>query len=124
MLAKSMNAEELARELLSVLSTTYGIKSDMLLATTRDRASVNNLAMNAVSIVYPFAVDIGCCAHTLNHMDEKFNTPTLTEFVHNWINLFSHSPKAKLLVTSRLKHGYLLCYTMVEQMGSYQNDHA
>ena len=44
MLAKCMNAEELAREVLSV----YGIKSDKLLATMRDRSSVNNSAMNTI----------------------------------------------------------------------------
>ena len=75
----------------------YGIKSDLLLVAMRDHSSVNNLAMNTNSIVYPLVVDVGCFAHTLNHVGEKFNIPTLSEFVHSLITLFSQSPRAKLL---------------------------
>ena len=102
MLSKSMTGEQLAREVLTVVSTTYGIKSEQILATMRDRSSVNNSAMNTISIIYPYLVDIGCISHTLNHVGENFKTPILTEFIHSWINLFSHSPKAKLLWKSRV----------------------
>ena len=102
MLAKSLKGEELAREVLAVLSTIYGIPSDLLLATMRDCSSVNNTAIKTISIIYPVSVDVGCFAHTLNHVGEKFVSPTLTDFVHNWINLFSHSPKAKLQWRTRV----------------------
>ena len=96
-LAKSMTGEEVARELINVLSMRYGITSDRLFATMRDRASVNNLAMQTVKVVYPLMVDIGCFSHTLDHVGEKFVTPTLKEFLHLWISLFNHSPKARVL---------------------------
>lgn len=96
-LAKSMTGEEVARELINVLSMRYGITSDRLFAAMRDRASVNNLAMQTVQVVYPLMVDIGCYSHTLDHVGEKSATPTLKEFLHLLISLFIHSPKARVL---------------------------
>ncbi len=37
----------------------YGIASGSLVVTMRDRASVNNLAMSIVKIMYPQALDVG-----------------------------------------------------------------
>lgn len=102
MLSKSMTGQEVARELISVLSMTYGVRSELLLAAMRDRASINNLAMQTVSVVYPMLVDIGCFSHTLDHVGENFKTPILTDFMHSWISLFSHSPKTRLLWKSRV----------------------
>ena len=42
-LAKSMTGEELARQLISTLSATYGVQPNTILATMRDGASVNNV---------------------------------------------------------------------------------
>ena len=92
MLSKSMTGQEIARELISILSVTYGVHSHLLLASMRDRTSVNNLAMQTVNVVYPQLIDIGCYSHTLNHVGDNFQTPTLTDFMHSWIALFSHSP--------------------------------
>ena len=41
LLAKSMSAEELARELILCLSTELGITGDRLIASMHDRVSVN-----------------------------------------------------------------------------------
>jgi hypothetical protein len=97
MLAKSMKGEEIAREPISVLSATYGIGSGFLLAAMRDGASVNNVALSTLKVVYPQLVDVGCYSHTINHVGERFSTPTLSEFLTAWILLFSHSPKTRLL---------------------------
>jgi hypothetical protein len=94
MLAKSMKGEEIAREPISVLSATYGIGSGFLLAAMRDGASVNNVALSTLKVVL---VDVGCYPHTINHVGERFSTPTLSEFLTAWILLFSHSPKTRLL---------------------------
>lgn len=59
MLAKSMKGEEIAQELICVLSTTW-IATDHLLAAMRDRASVHSVTMRTVQIVYPQVLDIGC----------------------------------------------------------------
>ena len=96
-LSKSMSGEEIARELISTLSVCMGIAPSFLLATMRDKASVNNLAMRTISVIYPNAIDIGCCSHALDHVGEKFHTPTLNTFSSLWIMLFSHSPKSKVL---------------------------
>ena len=72
--AKSLTGEEVARQLISTLSTNYGISSDMLLAAMRDRASANYVAIGTLSIVYPKLLDVGCFSHTLDHLGEKLST--------------------------------------------------
>ena len=42
-----MTGEEIARELINVLSVEYGISSDRVLASMRDRASANGVTYNA-----------------------------------------------------------------------------
>ena len=96
LLAKSLTGEELARQLIVCLSTELGISSDMLLASMRDRASVNSAAMRTLSIVFPKVFDIGCFSHTLDHVGEHLKTPILDEFMKVWIGMFSRSPKTKL----------------------------
>ena len=51
LLAKSLTGEEVARLLISTLSTDLGISSNLLLAGMRDRASVNNVAIRTLNIV-------------------------------------------------------------------------
>ena len=96
-LAKSMTGEEVARELINILSVTLGIKSELLVAAMRDRASVNNVALRTTTFIYPLVLDVGCIAHTLDHVGEKFRTSVLSSFVMLWISLFSHSPKCRLV---------------------------
>ena len=97
LLAKSLTGEELAHQLIVCLSTELGIKPDLLMAAMRDRASVNSVAMRTLSIIFPSVLDIGCFSHTLDHVGENFKTPILDEFINVWINMFSRSPKTKLL---------------------------
>jgi len=97
MLYKSLCGEEVARELISVLSVTYGVRSSNLLASIRDRALVNNVAMRMLKVVYPLIVDVGCFSHTTDHVGGCIDTPTLNEFITSRISLFSHSPKTRLL---------------------------
>ena len=66
-----------------------------------DRVSANNVAMSTVKVLYPEVFDVGCFSHTLDHVGEKFKTPTLDEFVTAWITLFFHCPKAKLAWRAR-----------------------
>ena len=63
LLAKHMNGEEVAREVLSVLSIELGIQSSDLLAGIRDRAAVNNVAMRLISVMCPTVLDVGCFSH-------------------------------------------------------------
>ena len=68
MLSKSLSGEEIARELISVLSVSFSIGSSDLLASMRDRASTNNVAMQTLKIVYPSLVDVGCFSHIIDHV--------------------------------------------------------
>lgn len=97
MLAKSLCGEEAAREILTILSTDLGISSSQLIATIRDCASVNNMAVRTLTIMYPLAIDIGCFSHTLSHVGEKFKVPNLDKFMKYWKLIFKHSYKCRLL---------------------------
>ena len=79
LLAKSVNGEELAREIISILSTQLQIQHHLLVTLMRYRASVNNVAMQIVHVLYPKVFDIGFFSHTIDHVGEKFNTPELIE---------------------------------------------
>ena len=97
LLAKSLTGEEIARELISVLSTSLGIASQFVVGTMRDHASVNNIAIRTIKIIYQNSLDIGCFSHTLDLVGDHFKLPNLTEFVSTWVTLFSHSTKTKFL---------------------------
>ena len=101
LLAKSLKGEEIACELMTVLSTELSIPSPKVLAGMHDRASSNNVAMSTVKVIYPHMLDIGCYSHTIDHVGEKFKTPTLDMFGKYWISLFAHSPQARLLWRDR-----------------------
>ena len=101
LLAKSLTGEEVARELIVVLSTGLGIGPDNLLAAMRDRAAVNGAAMRTVKVLYPSVLDVGCFSHTIDNAGRHFSTPVLDEFIRSWLALFAHSPKARLLWKAR-----------------------
>ena len=101
LLSKSLSGEEVAREVLTVLSTELGILPSNVVAAMRDHASVNNVAMRTVAIMYPQVMDIGCMSHTLDHVGDHFKLLTLTKFMKYWEALFKNSPKARLLWRTR-----------------------
>ena len=89
LLSKSMTGEELACMIISTLSTLYGIESSRLVASMRDRASVNSVAMATLKLLYPSLLDIGYFSHTLDRVGEQFKVPVADEFTRLWISLFS-----------------------------------
>jgi len=73
-----MTGEEIAHELIRVLSANYAIDPNQLIAAMRDHAAVNGVAMRTVAVVYPKAFDIGCFSHTIDRVGEAFqNTHSL-----------------------------------------------
>ena len=66
LLAKSLTGEEIAQELIGVLSTPLGITSQFVVATMRDCASVNNIAIRIMKTIYQNSQDTGCFSHTLD----------------------------------------------------------
>jgi len=61
----------------------------------RGGASINNVAMCALSVIYPYVLDVHCVSHTLDLVGGKLDIPVLVSFIQLWITLFSHSHKAK-----------------------------
>ena len=106
LLVKSMSGEEIASELINVISAQYGIMSNKLVAAMHDRAACNGVALRTIKIVYSLIVDVGCFSHTLDLVGSKFVTPCLTSFMVWWVSLFSHSPKAMLLWKERTGQSY------------------
>ena len=96
LLAKSITGEEVARQLITAVSTELSIAPDLVIAAMRDRASVNDVVMRTISVIYNQMMDVGCFSHTLDHVGEKMKTAILDEFTKGWISLFSHSPKSRL----------------------------
>jgi len=76
-----------------VLTVSYCISSDYLVATMRDRASVNNEAMQS----YPYALDADYFSHVLDKVGKHFNILALTVFTGNWLSLFLYSIETKFL---------------------------
>ena len=58
LLEKSMTGEKIARVLIDTLSREYAIPSNHLLASMRDRASCNNVAVRFLKVVFPGVLDI------------------------------------------------------------------
>ena len=104
-----MSGEEVARELITTLSIHYSVSSNSLLATMRDCASVNDVTLRTLKVIYPAFLDVGYFSHTLDLVGNKFCTHHLTDFSMAWVSLFSHSPKARLVwreQTGRSVTGY------------------
>ena len=95
LVTKRMNGEELAHQLLSTLSVDLSIPPSSLLAAARDHASVNNVAIRHLKILYPNLVDISCFNHTLDHVGEKMATPNLEKFMKSWVSLVAHSARSR-----------------------------
>lgn len=52
LLAKSLSGEEIAREIITVLSVDYGVKPSPVLSAMPDGASTNNVAVRTLSVLY------------------------------------------------------------------------
>ena len=95
LLVKSMTGEEIARELVNVLSVEYGVTVERVLAAMHDRAASNRVAMRTIKVLYPNILDVGCYSHTIDHVGDHFKAPILDTFIHLWIGLFAHSPRTR-----------------------------
>ena len=97
-LAKSLNAQQLAREIITTLSTDLQYPSERVLAMVRDGASVNSAAVKILKdALYPQLADIICIPHSLDLIGRKFDTDLLDSFLQAWVALFSHSPASRLV---------------------------
>ena len=65
MLAKSLNAQELARELVVCLANELQGTPYQLLAVMRDGVAVNGAALAHLRFAFPMFLDVTCFAHTM-----------------------------------------------------------
>ena len=100
-LAKSMNAEELAQRLIQCLAVEYGMQPNHLLATMRDGASVNEAGLRQVMFFFPNILNVICFSHTIDNVGKHFEFSVLDTFSRCWNTMFSLSPAARLLWKTR-----------------------
>ena len=72
-----------------------GISSDLVVGAMHNRASVNEVAMRTVKVIYQNLLDVGCFSHPLDRVGEYMKTPILDEFFKAWVGMFTHSPKTR-----------------------------
>ena len=96
LLAKSLSGEESSRNSNCSLNSAWYSQCN-LLAIIGDHASVNNIAVSSIAILYPSAIDIGYFSHTLCHVRENFKVRTLAKFMKHLERITKHSHKAHLL---------------------------
>ena len=98
-LARSLNAEQLAQRLIQCLAVEYGIKPNHLL---RDGAAVNyEAALRQVGFYFPNIFNVTCFSLTINNVGKHFEFSVLDKFSRNWNTMFSLSAAARLLWKTR-----------------------
>lgn len=65
---------------MSVISTELRSPSSFVIAASRDRAIVNDVAMQRVKVVNGSILYISCFSHTMDHVGEHVKTPHLVIF--------------------------------------------
>ena len=95
-LAKSMNAEELAQRLIQCLAVEYGMQPNHLLAAMRDGASVIEAGLRQVMFFFPNILNVICFSHTIDNVGKHFEFSVLDTFSRCWNTMFSLSPAARL----------------------------
>ena len=96
MLTKSLNAQELARELVVCLANELQITPYQLLSVMRVGVAVDGAALAHLRFAFPTFLDVTCFAHTIDNVGKHFDLPALDAFSELWVRLFSHSAAAKL----------------------------
>ena len=71
-LAKSLNAEQLAQRLIQCLAVEYAIQPNQLLAAMRDGAAVNEAGLRQVSFFFPNIFNVTCFSHTIDNVGKHF----------------------------------------------------
>ena len=100
-LAKSMNAEELAQRLIQCLAVECVMQPNHLLAAMRDGASVNEAGLHQVMFFFPNILSVICYSHIIDIVGKHFEFSVLDTFSRCWNTLFSLSPASRLLWRTR-----------------------
>ncbi|KAK3749798.1 hypothetical protein QZH41_000861 [Actinostola sp. cb2023] len=95
-LARSLNAEQLAQRLIQCLAVDYGITPPHLLAAMRDGAAVNEAALRQIGFYFPNVFNVKCFSHTIDNAGKHFEFSVLDTFSRYWSTMFALSPAARL----------------------------
>ena len=100
-LARSMNAEQLAQRLIQCLAVECIIRPDELLASMKDGAAVNEAALSQVSFFFPNIFNVTCFSHTIDNVGKHFEFGVLDTSSRYWNTPFSLSPSARITWKTR-----------------------
>ena len=87
-----MMVEDIARELINIMSAQYSIGSNKLVCVMHDQAACNGVALRTIKFVHSSILNI---SHTLDLVSSKFDTPCFHGVVGE------SRPKAMLLWKER-----------------------
>ena len=97
-LEKSLSANELAIDIITILCTGLQIPTSTIICAIWDSASANGTAVRPMKeVMFPSVMNIICVSHTLDNVGRHMETPLLNKFLQRWIALFAHSPASNLL---------------------------
>ena len=84
---KHINNVQLAAHITNVIMQVRGVPLVHLINIARDSVSVNGAACRRLKQTFTSSADTLCICHTLCHVGEHFELPTLTEFKTPWLEL-------------------------------------
>ena len=79
--------EELAAHINEVIMQKRGIAAKQVVNFSRDSVAVNGAACRVLMQTFRAATSMLCICHTLCHVGERFELPTLKEFMTPWLEL-------------------------------------
>ncbi|CAN0506334.1 unnamed protein product, partial [Ectocarpus sp. 12 AP-2014] len=102
MLKKSMTADDIAGEVNRIVTHEYRLDPNKCRAIIGDSCAANLLAMDALAMLFRYAIVIGCLSHTFNHLGKQLSTPELDTFLGKMHTLLSHSAGPKALFKEKV----------------------
>jgi len=91
---KHLKGVQAAALLSRLLLKDLALEADKVIAITRDSVAANGVCVRAMQANFVGSCDLLCCAHTITHMGEHFDLPTLSEFMTPWVTLVSNNAEA------------------------------
>jgi hAT family C-terminal dimerisation region len=108
MIADQLDGEATAREVAKIIMRRLDVADEhSVVGFMRDGVGVNSVAVRQLQFFYPVAEDLTCCSHTLDRVGFHFRYPTLDRFWGSWVQLFSHSRRAKAIFKDIVGVGWI-----------------
>ena len=91
--AKSLTRGQITHTCVHTVATAYQVQPTFILAAMHDRASVNDVAVRTIRPLYLGLMDVGCFAHTINHVGGAIK---VGGHICHVLDPTVHSPKSRL----------------------------